>query len=454
MLICSYKQVDTAESFFLKSNHLFHYNLPSTLLLQSFRYKLLLLRPLMLYTAIMNKTLIGIIREEKTPPDNRVPLTPRQCALLQEINPLVEIRVQPSTKRCFTDVEYEQAGITVSEDLSNCHILLGVKEPLPDKLTPNKRYLFFSHTIKKQPSNQHLLQVVVKKNIELIDYECLRYTNGKRIIGFGGYAGIVGAHNGLMTLGIKTGLFSLPPAYKCGDFEQLKKIYHHLMLPPLKIVLTGAGRVAMGAKEVLDILKIKQVTAQEYLFKRFDHPVYVHLHNHDLYRHKKQHNYERHEFYHHPEQFYSTFLPFTQQTDLMINGIYWNPKAPTFFTKNDMKSPDFKIKVIADISCDINGSIPATLRATTIENPVMGYNPQTQAEDKPFQPNTIDIMSIDNLPNELPRDASETFGKLLMDYVIPELLLPESTIIDHATITKNGELNAHYEYLHDYVYPS
>ncbi|QQS31193.1 MAG: alanine dehydrogenase [Sphingobacteriales bacterium] len=402
----------------------------------------------------MNKTLIGIIREEKNPPDNRVPLTPRQCSFIQENFPEVSISVQPSIQRCFADSEYEQAGIEVKEDLTKCHILMGVKEPLPDRLIAGKTYLFFSHTIKKQVSNQKLLQTIIQKNIELIDYECLRYANGKRIIGFGGFAGIVGAHNGLKAYGLKTGLYNLPPAYECGDYEQLKRVYERLILPPMKIALTGAGRVATGAKEVLDFLKIKHISVQEYLNNRYDYPVYVHLHNHDLYRHKKFHSYETHEFYHHPQLFYSTFLPFTSQTDLMINGIYWSPKAPVFFTKSDMNSPDFKIKVIADISCDINGSVPATLRATTIGNPVMGYNPKTQGEDTPYQPHTIDIMAIDNLPNELPRDSSETFGKLLIDHVLAELLQKSSPIIEHATITKQGMLTELYEYLHDYVYPA
>ncbi|HRK28599.1 MAG TPA: NAD(P)-dependent oxidoreductase [Chitinophagales bacterium] len=400
----------------------------------------------------MDKIHLGIIREQKTPPDNRTPLTPQQCQLLQQTFPQLKITVQPSPHRCFTDEEYAQTGIEVSEYLNHCHILLGVKEPPPPTLLSHKTYLFFSHTIKKQPQNRGLLQTVLQKNIQLIDYECLRYTNGKRIIGFGRFAGIVGAHNGLMAYGNRTGLFTLPPAYRCKDFEEIKQIYSHLSLPPIRIVLTGAGRVAMGAKETLDLLKVKHLTPQEYLeHHTWNEPVYVHLQNHQLYRHKERHDYERHDFYRHPERYYCHFEPFTRLTDLMINGIYWDPQAPLFFTKTEMKNPHFSIKVIADITCDINGSIPATLRATEIGNPVMGYNPQTEQEDQPYQPHTIDIMSIDNLPNELPRDASDTFGSLLCEHVIPQLLMPHSSIIEHATITQNGSLTTHFNYLHDYV---
>lgn len=400
---------------------------------------------------MVNKTLIGIIREEKNPPDNRTALTPQQCRQLQQLYPNVEVYVQPSELRCYTNAEYLDAGIPLTEDMSQCHILFGVKEVPKHKLLPDKQYLFFSHTIKKQPYNQSLLQTVLQKNIQLIDYECLRFANGKRIIGFGRFAGIVGAHNGLQAYGKKTGAFTLPAAHNCKDFETIKQIYQTLQLPPLKIVLTGAGRVAMGAKEVLDILHIEAVSPQQYLNNAFTHPVYVHLQNSDLYRHESRHDYERHDFYRHPQHYYCPFMPFAQQTDLLINGIYWNPQAPVLFTKENMKQSSFRIKVIADISCDINGSVPATLRATQIGNPVLGYNPHTELEEAPYQPHTIDIMSIDNLPNELPRDASATFGQILIEQVIPELLQPESVIIQHASITQNGSLTPHFQYLHDYV---
>ncbi|OWY21955.1 alanine dehydrogenase [Sphingobacteriales bacterium UPWRP_1] len=399
----------------------------------------------------MSKTIIGVLREEKCPPDNRVPLTPLQCVQLQQLYPDIEVRVQPSVNRCYTDLEYGQAGVALSEDLSECDVLLGVKEVPPAKLISGKKYLFFSHTIKKQPYNRQLLQTILQKNVQLIDYECLRYTNGKRIIGFGRFAGIVGAHNGLRAYGIKTDAFTLPAAHNCKDFDEIKQVYATLRLPAIKIVLTGAGRVAWGAKEVLDLLHIEEVTPHEYCSKSFTHSVYVHLHNHHLYRHKERHDYERHDFYRHPQQYYCPFMPYAQQTDLMINGIYWNPQAPLFFTKSDMQNADFKIKVIADITCDINGSIPATTRATEIGNPVMGYNPVTGQEEKPYQKHTIDIMSVDNLPNELPRDASATFGQALLEHVIPELMQPQSDIINHASITNNGQLTPLYQYLHDYV---
>ncbi|OWY26062.1 alanine dehydrogenase [Sphingobacteriales bacterium UPWRP_1] len=399
----------------------------------------------------MSKTIIGVLREEKSPPDNRVPLTPLQCTQLQQQYSGIEVWVQPSENRCYSDAEYRQAGVTLAENLADCHILLGVKEVPPEKLIAGKKYLFFSHTIKKQPYNRQLLQTILQKNVQLIDYECLRYSNGKRIIGFGRFAGIVGAHNGLQAYGIKTGNFTLPAAHACKDFEEIKQVYASLKLPAMKIVLTGAGRVAWGAKEVLDLLHVEEVNPDDYCAKSFTGPVFTHLHNHHLYCHKERHDYERHDFYRHPQQYYCPFMPYAQQTDLMINGIYWNPQAPHFFTKPDMQDATFKIKVIADITCDINGSIPATIRATKIGNPVMGYNPVTGQEETPYQKHTIDIMSVDNLPNELPRDASAAFGQALLEHVFPELMQPHSDIINHASITNNGQLTPLYQYLHDYV---
>lgn len=402
----------------------------------------------------MNLLKIGIINEGKIPPDSRVPFSPKQCRAILEQFPNVEIYVAPSAGRCFSDDEYRAAGITLKTDLSDCRILMGVKEVPIQQLIAHKKYFFFSHTIKKQAHNQKLLQALLAQNIQMVDYECLVYDNDTRILGFGHFAGIVGAHNGLLAYGRKTGLFNLKPAYQSTDYDEIKNAYLQLNLPPMRIVLTGTGRVSQGAKEVLDILQIRQVSPADYLARNYTEPVYTMLTSADLYCPKDAGvAYNRHEFHAHPERYKCQFAPFAQKTDLFINGIYWSPQAPIFFSKEEMAAPNFAIKVIADITCDMDGSVPATTRATTIADPVMGYNPHTQQEEPPYQAHTIDIMAVDNLPNELPRDASEMFGNALIKNIIPELLKPESAVINRASITKNGQLTERFTYLKEYAYP-
>ncbi len=400
----------------------------------------------------MSKVKIGIIREEKNPPDSRVPLPPAQCRkLLDQYGDDLAIFVEPSPNRCFKDEEYEALGIPMKSDLSDCDILMGVKEVPKPKLIADKKYLFFSHTIKKQPYNRTLLQKIISQNIQLIDYECLRYENGKRILGFGHFAGIVGAHNGLLAYGKKHGLFDLIPAHEATDYAELKEVYKSLQLPAIKIVITGGGRVALGAKEVVDVLGIKEVSPKELLENNYEEAVYAMMDTDCLYAPKDGSEFIKKDFFADPTPYKSTFGPYTKVVDLMMNGIYWNPAAPLFFTKEDMQADDFKIRVIADITCDIEGSIPATLRATVIGDPTMGYDPTTMQEVAPYQAHTIDIMSVDNLPNELPRDASTKFGEDLIRDVIPAFFEAENAIIEGASITKAGDLYGKYEYLRDYV---
>lgn len=400
----------------------------------------------------MTTLTIGLLKEGKIPPDSRVPLTPQQCAqLLETHSPQLRIFVAPSPTRCYTDDEYTTLGVPLSADLSNCEVLMGVKEVPIAELIPNKKYLFFSHTIKKQPYNRKLLQAILSKNIQLIDYETLTWENGDRILGFGHFAGIVGAHNGLMTYGKRTGAFELLPAYQYKSYEEIKQYYTTLKLPPIKIAVTGNGRVSKGIKEVLDLLQIEEVSPADYLIKTYNHPVYTVLLSEHLYRSKETKSYNRADFHQNPQNYESNFAPYTQVTDLMMNGIFWHPAAPVFFSKADMRRADFKIRVIADVTCDINGSVPATLRATKIGDPVMGYDPISEQEIAPYQPQSIDVMSIDNLPNELPRDAAAMFGNFLAQFIIPELLKPHSDIIERATVTKNGKLHGKFEYLQDYV---
>lgn len=396
---------------------------------------------------------IGIIREGKVPPDARVPLTPKQCAYIMDKYP-IEIWIQPSDDRCFTNAEYEDEGVILTERMNDCDILMGVKEVPIENLIKDKTYFFFSHTIKKQVYNRKLLQAIISNNIRMVDYEVLKQ-QGKRVIAFGRWAGIVGAHNALWTYGQRTAKFELPRMNAFKDFEAAKVFYkQHLKLPAVKIVLTGTGRVGQGSAEVLDAMNIRKVKPREFLNETFDEPIYTQLVCKNYAGRIDGSEFNKDEFYTNPELFKSIFEPYSQVANIMINGIYWDNAAPQFFTTSDMKKADFNIEVIADVTCDIApvASIPSTLYPTTIAAPVFGYNPKTEKAEAPFQPHTIDMMTIDNLPNELPRDASNNFGEQFINYVIEELLDKEnSEMMRNARITKNGDLTPKFEYLRDYL---
>ncbi len=396
---------------------------------------------------------IGIIREGKIPVDARVPLTPKQCASLMELYPQIEIVVQPSNIRCYKDFEYKEYGIELIEDLSTCDILLGVKEVPIANLIANKTYFFFSHTIKKQAHNKKLLQAILAKNITLIDWETLTDNNGTRVIAFGRWAGIVGAHNGIMTWLKRIGKNNLKALNKCKNLKDATKDYDDIKLGNIKIALTGTGRVSSGCVEVLDTMNIRNVTHNEFLHETFEEPVYTQMNNSHMFYTPGATHFDNLHYHQYPELYKSKFGLFTTVTDILINGIYWDKKIPAFFTLEDMKSPAFKIKVIADITCDIapEASIPCTLRSTTIEDPVFGFDPQKGKECLPYKPYSIDVMAVDNLPNELPRDASKNFGDLFVERIIPALMHDEDQMLLNATIAKNGQLTKAFEYLSDFV---
>ncbi len=395
---------------------------------------------------------IGIIKEGKTPPDSRVPLDPQQCRQL--IDKGIDIVVQKSDVRCYPDQDYIDAGVPMSDDMSDREILLGVKEVPIDLLLNDKTYFFFSHTIKEQAYNQKLLQAIVDKRIRLIDYEVLTDSEGRRVIAFGKYAGMVGAHNAIWTYGMRTNLFSLSRMKDMYNYKQAKESYNKIEIPNIKIVLTGTGRVSNGAAQVLNDMGLQKVSPDDYITKSYSYPVYAQI---DIFNYAKRKDQKRfddkNDFFDHPEKYESDFEQFLPMSDVMINGIYWDNAAPAFFTVDQMRRSQFGIKVIADVTCDIApvSSIPSTLRASTIEDPVFGFDPATGEETAPFQPNVVDMMTIDNLPNEMPRDASTAFGDMFIEYVIPQLKDPQSQMIDKATIAVDGNLGSHFEYLRSYL---
>ena len=401
----------------------------------------------------MKTTTIGLVREGRIPFDKRVPFSPLQAEEIVQRFPNVHVLVQESNVRGFKDPEYTELDIPVAIDLSACDILMGIKEVQIPDLIANKTYLFFSHTIKKQPHNKKLLQEILRKKIRLIDYEVLRDTQGNRLVAFGRFAGIVGAYNGLLTYGKRYGLFKLRRAFECFDINDLKLEIRNIKLPPIKIVLTGAGRVAKGAMETLDTAGVRKVNPQDFLNKTFDEPVYVQLSSAEYHQRKEGGHFNRDEFHNNPEQYEARFAPFTEVTDLLLAGAYWNPKAPRLFTREDMLSGRFKIKVIADITCDIDGSIPSTKKATSIADPLYDYDPKSDSLEPAMSGEQfVTVMAIDNLPCELPRSASEEFGRDLIDKILKPLLGEDPTkTIARATITENGKLTDNFQYLKDYA---
>lgn len=395
---------------------------------------------------------IGIIREDKNPPDSRVPLNPAQCKSL--IDAGVDIVVQSSTVRCFTDDDYRSAGVPVVDEIADRDILLGVKEVPIEKLIADKTYFFFSHTIKEQVYNRKLLQAVVKRNIRLLDYEVLTNKKGARVIAFGKFAGMVGAHNALWTYAQRTGDFELPRMKDLYDYAAAKEVYNKTDFPPVKIVLTGTGRVSNGAALVLDDMGFQKVRPLEYVTKKFDGPVYTQLSSFFYVKRKDGQEFDDvKDFYKNPKQYESDFHHFIPMSDIMINGIYWDNDAPAFFTLDQLTSDDFDIKVIADVTCDIApvSSIPTTIKASTIADPIFGYDPVSRYEVAPHGEGIIDMMTIDNLPNELPRDASTAFGEMFIEHVLPELKAGGGPMLDKGSVTRNGDLGEHFEYLRDYL---
>ncbi|MCX8019104.1 MAG: NAD(P)-dependent oxidoreductase [Chitinophagaceae bacterium] len=395
---------------------------------------------------------IGLIKEGKIPADNRVALTPAQCKWIHKHFNNVKIIVQSSNVRCFSDREYLMAGVEVRDSVEDCDILLGIKEVPVAQLIAGKTYLFFSHTKKKQPHNQSLLKAILDKGITLIDYECLEHEDGQRVIGFGFFAGVVGAHNGMMAYGHRTGLYSLERVYKQRSFRELIHSYFGLRLPNLKVAVTGSGRVAHGVLEIMNLMGIHEVEPDDYLKRRFSYPVYTQLKGADLYRHRTQKHYIREEFHEHPEQYECLFLPYAAQTDILMNGVYWDINIPRLFEKEDIQRDDFIIQTIADITDDKNGSVPINLGDQIIEDPVYGVDRQTFQKTAPYLPGSIDVMAVGNLPNELPRDASRYFGEQLIKHVLPLLIRNhKNEMLARATITEKGKLTPYYEYLRDYA---
>ena len=396
---------------------------------------------------------IGIIREEKVPVDHRVPITPAQVVQIEKKFPKFRIKVQSSSVRCYPDDDYREVGVEIAPSVKDCDVLIGVKEVPISSLIADKTYLFFSHTIKKQAYNRNLLRAILEKKIRLIDYEALINEHGHRIVAFGRWAGIVGAYNAIWAYGERYKLFAIRRVHDCFDFEDLKTEYSKVKLPSIKIVVTGGGRVSKGVMEVLLAMNIKMVSPAAFIERVFDVPVFCQLNTRDYYKHKSGESFVRSSFYTSPEDYECDFLKYAQVADVLIAGAYWDPRAPVLFEREDVLKNNFKIRIIADITCDIQGSIPSTLRSSTIDEPIYDYNPSEDVEELPLtDEGNITVMAVDNLPCELSRDASVSFGEELISNVLPYLLGDDTLgTIAKATVAEKGQLTSNYNYLKDYV---
>ena len=395
---------------------------------------------------------IGLLRERKNPPDRRVVFSPTRLLEIQQHYPSLKIAVESSPIRIFADEDYLKAGFEVVTDLSDCDVLIGVKEVPIEALIPNKKYFFFSHTIKKQPYNKKLLQAILAKNIALFDHETIVDAENRRLVGFGRYAGIVGTFNGLRGFGEKFDLFKIPKASTLPDYEALIKTLKKQIIPPIKIVLTGSGKVAFGAKEVLDAIKCKEVSSQDFLTKNYSQPVYTRIDVLEYNKRKDGQILDNTDFYNHPEAYESDFEKYTKVADVYISGHFYGVGAPNILTREMLRSPKNKIKVVADISCDVDGPIACTLKASTIAEPFFGYSPSKHEEVDYLTPDSILVMSVDNLPCELPKDASDGFGEMYAQHVIPAFFNNDADgILQIAQVTNDGKLTPRFSYLKDFA---
>ena len=400
-------------------------------------------------------TNIGIVRESRND-ENRTPLVPEHIKKYKESNPNINFIIQPSNSRCFSDEEYELCGAKINENLNECSIIFGVKEIDPNILINNRTYLFFSHTFKinKQQKNiekhkKDLLLSILNKKITLIDYENIRGKNGTRCLGFGRFAGIVGCYNTLNLLLKVLGKQSLASAYKINDYERLVLNLKNLYFPKTKILVTGDGRVAKGVIELLNLTNIKAVSKKDFLEKKFDQPIFCNLETKDYVTNNSSTDFSLEHFINNPQDYSSSALQYLKETNILISAHYWDPSSPKIFENEDLKDLQ-NLKIVGDITCDINGSVPTTIRSTTIEEPnywIERYNLKEIDENN----DGIAVMAVDNLPSELPRDSSTEFSEGIINEVLPFLLKEDDGRILNGTITTDGSFLEKYNYLNDYI---
>jgi len=403
---------------------------------------------------------IGIIKESRSD-ESRAPISPSQILQIIEQYPDINFFVEPCDRRTFKNEEYAECGAKIKEDLNNCDLLFGVKEVDVNRLIPNKTYVFFSHTYKLNKETlsnaqgtpgmdkKELLKSILSKNIKLIDYENIRDANGARYLGFGRFAGIVGCYNALNLFLLQNNFQPLARAHKINNYERIINNLSEVCFPNLKLLVTGDGRVNKGVQEVLKFTNIKKVSPKDFLEKNYENPVYSNLDTKDYVIHKTKKPFELKHFIEFPKEYEATTFEYLKESDIYISAHYWDPNSPKIFTKNQIKEFS-KLKIIGDVTCDVDGSIPTTIKSTTIEEPNFYLNTETFLEtDKPKS--NLAVMAVDNLPSELPRDSSTEFGNGIVKEVIPFILGKDDGRILNSTIADKGSFLEKYNYLENYI---
>ena len=399
-------------------------------------------------------TNIGIVRESRID-EHRSPIIPQHIESLRIKYPNLIFTLQPSNTRCYSNEEYENSGANINEDLSSSSIIFGVKEIDRKFLINNKTYLFFSHTFKISndkneidENKRDLLLSVIDKKIRLIDYENIRDKSTARYLGFGRFAGIIGCYN---TLNLCLEVFQKQPlarAYKINNYQRLVSNLKNLYFPKLKILITGDGRVSNGVIELLKETNMKEVSKNEFLNNNFDVPIYCNLKTIDYIKNNFSDSFNLNDFINNPKNYSSNAINYLKKANVLISAHYWDPDSPKIFEVNDLQNL-LNLKVVGDITCDINGSIPTTIRSSTIENP--NYWVDKNINEIAKNDEGIAVMAVDNLPSELPREASEEFSLNIVNEVIPFLINKDDGRILNGTIASNGSFLEKYHYLKDYI---
>jgi saccharopine dehydrogenase (NAD+, L-lysine-forming) len=435
------------------------------------------------------KRCIGIRREDKSRWERRVPVTPEDARKLGEKHD-IEVWVQPSPIRVFSEEEFTQAGAIVQEDLSPCPVIFAVKEMPLDFFEPGKTYVFFAHVIKGQPYNMPMLKKMLDLGCNLIDYEKVTDEKGRRLIFFGRHAGIAGMIDTLWALGQRLDWEGIPNpftqlghTYEYKDLAEAKEAVSKMgekiktgglpeAVTPLICGIAGYGNVARGVWEVLDLLPIVEIEPEDVapLVEGSDYAanvIYkvVFKEEHTVEPISPDHQFELQDFYDHPEKYRGKFESYVPYLTLIVNCVYWEEKYPRLVTKeflkqlySEQKQP--RLRVIGDISCDIEGAIECTVRSTEPDEPVFVYNPFTGEATDGYEGEGPVVMAVDILPSELPRDASVDFSAVLREFIpaiakadfsAPFEQLELSPEIKRAVIAYHGELTPDYCYIEEFL---
>ena len=397
---------------------------------------------------------IALIKETKTPVDNRVALSPKQVAELNKRFPQHEIVVQASDIRAFSDDEYRAIGARVVENVEDCDFLFGIKEAKIESLIPNKHYFFFGHIAKMQEYNRPLLQAFMQKHITFCDYEYLVDDNNIRVCAFGWWAGVVGVYYTLRGYGIKHKLYELPKPDRRFTLDQLLNALKSVELPKVKLMVTGAGRVSQGAQYALDNIGAYKMSEEEYLkTNKVDRLSYCFADVDRLVKRNAGGAFSWNDFTHNAKAYESDFMRWAKKTDVLVCAHFWGLDAPVYLSEEDLRNKDMRIRMIGDVTCDIKGSIKSTVRPATHDDPYYDYNPLTEQDELAFSSDkNISVMAVDTCPNALAMDTSAYFGEMLTKHVFEPLLKGEhSEVIDRSMILKEGQLTPRFAYLKDYA---